>query len=60
MTLLQVLTVLAYIAIGCVILLAVKGRLGSIRIQWLVPAIVEAAFLIFSLVTLAQDGLIQF
>ncbi|KUF11730.1 hypothetical protein [Pseudoponticoccus marisrubri] len=60
MTLLQILPVLAYA--GCVgtILLIAQEKTVSALMRWVVPAVLGAVFLAFSLYQVSQDGLIQF
>jgi len=60
MILLQVLPVLAYIGCVTLILLIATKADASRPFTWLFPAGLGALFLIFSLVTVAQDGLLQF
>jgi len=60
MVLLQVLPVLAYIGCVTLILLIATKADASRPLTWLFPAGLGALFLIFSLVTVAQDGLLQF
>ncbi|PXW70173.1 hypothetical protein C7964_10256 [Loktanella sp. PT4BL] len=60
MTMFQVLPILGYAGcIGAILMIAV-GRSTTAGSQWLIPAATGAVFFIFTLVTLAQDGLIQF
>lgn len=60
MTLLQILPVLAYA--GCVgtILLIAQEKTVSALMRWVVPALLGAVFLAFSIYQVSQEGLIQF
>lgn len=60
MSALQIMPVLAYL--GCIglILAIALGRKGSNTPRWILLACLGALFLVFSLITVAQDGLLQF
>ncbi len=60
MTLLQILPILAYA--GCVgtILLIAQENTVSALMRWLVPVVLGAVFLAFSIYQVSQEGLIQF
>lgn len=60
MTLTQVLPVLAYLGLAGVIIAVALGFRASHKLQWQIPAVIGFAFLIFTLVTVARDGLVQF
>jgi hypothetical protein len=57
---LQILPPLAYAAVAVIILMAATGRATSPALRWGLPAAVGALFLLFSLWTVAEEGLIQF
>jgi hypothetical protein len=59
-TLLELLPVLAYAGAIAVILGIALGRGGAPARPWLLPAGLGAAFLLFSAVTVAREGLLQF
>ncbi len=60
MTFLQILPVLAYAGIALVILSVATGRSVTADMRWMLPAGLGALFLVFSLFTVAQDGLLPF
>ncbi len=60
MSMLQVLPALAYFGCVAVILMIATGRVTSVTMRWAIPAGLGVLFLIFSLITVAQDGLLQF
>ncbi|PPD15822.1 MAG: hypothetical protein CTY25_04775 [Methylobacterium sp.] len=60
MTLLQILPVLAYAGIVIVVLAAAMEFRLSPALRWLVPATTGLLFTLFSLVTVWQEGIIQF
>ena len=57
---LQILPVLAYAAAAAAILMAAAGRRLPPALRWGLPAGLGAVFLAFSVVTVAQGGLIAF
>lgn len=57
MTTLQVLPAIAYLGCIALVLWIATGRRTPTKGHWTVPAAVGAAFLLFSLATLAEDGL---
>lgn len=57
---LQILPPLAYAAAVAVILMCALGRGASLALRWGVPAAAGALFILFSLWTVAEEGLIQF
>ncbi|MGR3514989.1 MAG: hypothetical protein ACU0GG_19685 [Paracoccaceae bacterium] len=60
MTLLHILPAIAYLSAIVLVLRIATGARASDSVRWALPATLGALFLIFSLVTLAQDGLLQF
>lgn len=59
MTLLELLPVLAYLlAVLVILIIALRSSPG--RSAWWFPALVGATFIIFSAVTFAEEGVIQF
>lgn len=60
MTLLHILPVIAYLSAIVLVLKIATGARASDSVRWALPATLGALFLVFSLVTLAQDGLLQF
>jgi hypothetical protein len=60
MTMLQVMPVLAYAAcVGTIIAISIGSRVSN-RTRWLLPAGLGVIFLLFSLLQISQDGVIQF
>lgn len=60
MTMLQILPVLAYATAIAVVWMIATEKTASPTVRWAFPAILAALFLVFSLLTVAQDGLLQF
>ncbi len=60
MLMLKVLPLVAYAGVTIVVLMIAMGRYASPFLRVAVPSAIGAAFLAFSLVTLMQDGLMQF
>jgi uncharacterized membrane protein YccF (DUF307 family) len=60
MSILQAIPIVAYL--GCVIaIVAVAlGWKSTYPLRWIIPTVIGAAFLVFSMLTVAQEGLIQF
>ena len=57
---LQILPPLAYAAVAAIILMTALGRGASPALRWGLPAAAGVLFLLFSLWTVAEEGLIQF
>jgi hypothetical protein len=57
---LQILPPLAYAAVAVIILMTALGRGASPALRWGLPAAAGVLFLLFSLWTVAEEGLIQF
>jgi hypothetical protein len=57
---LQILPPLSYAAVAVIILMVALGRGASPALRWGLPAAAGALFLLFSLWTVAEEGLIQF
>lgn len=58
--LLQVLPVLAYVgAVGVIVMIAVGAQTSDL-LRWALPAVLGVVFLAFSLVTVWQEGILQF
>ncbi len=60
MTLLQLLPVLVYASAIVVVLLIATGKTVSAFARWAFPALLGALFLVFSLITVSREGLLQF
>ena len=60
MLILKILPVIAYLGIIAINLMIALGIQTSPRMKWMLPAIAGVALLVFTLVTLAQEGLVQF
>lgn len=60
MSMLQILPAISYLGCIAVILMIASGRDAAPRTRWLLPLVLGAVFLIFSLVTVAQEGVLQF
>lgn len=58
--LLQILPVVAYAAAIATVLAIALGQGRNSKGQWVLPALLSALFFLFSLVTVIQDGLLQF
>jgi hypothetical protein len=57
---LQILPPLAYAAVAAIILMTALGRGAAPALRWGLPAAAGVLFLLFSLWTVAEEGLIQF
>lgn len=60
MSLLQILPVVVYLSAIVVILMIATGKPNSATFRWAFPALLGALFIIFSLITVLQEGLLQF
>lgn len=60
MTLLQILPVLVYASAIVVVLSIATGKTVSAFARWAFPALLGALFLVFSLITVSREGLLQF
>lgn len=60
MLILKILPVIAYLGIIAVNLMIAYGVQTSPKMKWALPVTVGIALLVFTLVTLAQEGLVQF
>lgn len=60
MTMLQFLPVLAYLGCGAAILVAATRTKAPFGSGWILAAVLGLAFLAFTAVTLAQEGVVQF
>jgi len=60
MLMLKVLPVLAYVGIGVTILMIALGRAASETFRWILPVVLGGLFLLFSVITVAREGLLQF
>ena len=60
MTLLQLLPVLVYASAIVVVLLIATGKTVSAFARWAFPTLLGALFLVFSLITVSREGLLQF
>lgn len=60
MTILQAMPLLAYAGCAFAILSIASGPRGPTSKGWLLPAVLGALFLIFTLYQISQDGLLQF
>lgn len=60
MSILQSLPIVAYL--GCVVAIVALalGWKSTYPSRWIIPVVVGAAFVVFSILTVAQEGLVQF
>lgn len=60
MTLLQVLPVIVFLSALVLILMIASGRKASSLFRWAFPSVLGALFLLFSVITVLHEGLLQF
>lgn len=60
MTMLEILPVLAYAAVICVILLIATGHKAVPALRWALPTAAALAFFIYSFFTVTQGGILPF
>jgi sorbitol-specific phosphotransferase system component IIBC len=60
MSTLQVLPVIAYLGCVIAIMIIALGSKVPARLGWLIPAALGAVFLLFSILTVVQEGVLQF
>lgn len=60
MSMLHALPLIAYLGCVIIIVMIALGSKGSLRHRWIIPASLGAMFLVFSIHTVVQEGLIQF
>ena len=60
MTMLQILPVVVYLSAILLVIMIATGKTASAQFRWVFPSLLGAAFLVFSLIALVQDGLLQF
>lgn len=60
MTMLQALPIIAYLGCAAAILMTASGWKAPAALGWILPSALGAAFLAFSILTVAQEGLLQF
>ena len=60
MSILQILPALAYLGCVCAIWMIAKGTPTRGTMAWAVPVVLGAGFAVFSIITVAQEGLPQF
>lgn len=60
MTMLEILPIVAYLGCGVAIFAAAAGWQAAPALRWIVPALLGALFLVFSILTIATDGVLQF